>query len=88
MRYTNRKTGAPVDAIQFTGTDSANQIYKEFGCNVVWVAHTYRAGHIVVEGAIIAMGQYVVRTMAAIVAVDQKKFDERFKLDEIQMEMF
>ena len=84
-RYRNRKTGTPVDAIQFTGPESAHKIAAEFN---VHIEYHGELGTACMDGVWISRGQYAVMRMVAIVVVDSKRFNALFKLCEVQEELF
>lgn len=86
-RYHHRKDGTPVTAIQFTDFISTKQMEREFKCKVTF-CHNMNDSYILVDGVGVWRGQYAVQAFPAIVAMDQKTFDERFKLDETQLELF
>lgn len=85
MRYVHRKTGAPVEAIQLTGSESAARITKEFACHT---SYKPDKALLVADGTTIKRGQYAVLAMCSIVAMDQTVFDDRFKKVEFQEELF
>ena len=84
MIYLNRKTGSPVNAIQFTDRKSADIISMEFGCNVKYDA---KKAEIDVDGIVVKRGQFAVMPMFAIVPVDKDLFDSKFKPFDGQMEL-
>lgn len=84
-RYHHRKNGTPVQAIQFTNEESIIKIIKEFHCDVLYDEYK---GWIYIGDTKIEKGQYAVQAFPAIVAIDQDKFDYRYKKDETQLELF
>ncbi len=85
MKYVNRDTGAPVEAIQFTGPGSVHRIERELACRIEY--HPDKA-LLIADGTRLERGQYAVLAMCSIVAMDQDVFDERHEKDEIQEELF
>ena len=84
-KFTHKKSGYPVTAVQFTGPESAFTAAYEMSCSV-----DYRGelGVIDVDGVRISRGEYAVMSMAAIVAMDSDVFNRRFRKVEIQEELF
>lgn len=84
-RYHHRKDGTPVEAVQFTDFISIKQMEREFTCNPL-----YNDGndYLYIDDERIEKGQYAIQAFPAIVAMDQKTFDSRFKKDETQLELF
>jgi hypothetical protein len=85
MKYINRDTGAPVEAIQFTGPGSVQRIEKEFACRIEYYPDK---ALLIADDTRLIRGQYAVLTMCSIVAMEQAVFNERHKKDEIQEELF
>jgi hypothetical protein len=85
MKYYHRKTGAQVDAIQFTGPESVERIAREFAC---YIEYKPDEAMLIADGTQVKRGQYAVLGMCAIVAMNQEWFDGRFKKNEFQRELF
>lgn len=83
--YHHKETGQPVKAVQFTNGYSIKKMAMEFAC----LADHYPDKDVAIVGGVdIRKGQYAVQAFPAIVAIDQEKFDQRYKLDERQLELF
>ncbi len=85
MIYHHRQTGHPVNAIHLTGPESAERIRREFHCPVEYRANEAMA---IVDGVRVERGQYAVLAMPAIVAMNQERFDRRYRKFERQEELF
>jgi hypothetical protein len=83
LKFYHKKKGYPVAAVQFTGPESIEKIRQEMCCEV-----TTGPDFIIADGTKIMRGEYAVPAMCAIVAMDQKTFNERFGRDEVQLKMF
>jgi len=84
VKYYNRKTGAPLAAVQYTGPKSIAMIENELCCNVVEIA----PGVITADWTRIERGQYAVVALCAIVAMDQETFNRRFTKNELELDIF
>ncbi len=72
MKYMNRDSGAPVEAIQFTGPGSVKRIEREFAWRIEY--HPEKA-LLIADGTRFERGQYAVLAMCSIVVMDQADFD-------------
>ena len=84
-KFTHKKSGYPVTAVQFTDFESAEKMAKEMSALAIYRSSM---GVVRIGGAVIKRGQYAVMSMAAIVAMDCDVFNRRFRPVEIQMDIF
>lgn len=80
MIYHPKKTGPPVDAIQFTGPESAERIRREFACPVEYRPDEAMA---IVDGTRVERGEYVIAYMCALVPMAQERFEGLYRKFEI-----
>ncbi len=85
MKYMNRETGAPVEAIQFTGADSVKRIEREFACPVEYRSDEAMA---IVDDVTVKRGDYVIAYMREIIVKDPDWFNQRHQKHEIEMDLF
>ena len=84
-KFTHKKSGYPVTAVQFTDLKSAQKMANELSGELLYSGSV---GVARVAGVPILRGQYAVMSMAAIVAMDCDVFNRQFRPVETQGELF